>query len=105
MSREVSQVDGAETKGRKECLESTVVLVDTASSGSKLDVMVEDMAMLVELTKEEMLETEDVTNWSASSIETGSSCVPSCKVPAGSIPTEVENEGETCSESARLTSS
>ena len=39
-------MDVAETRGRKECLESTVVLVDTASLVSKverIDVMVGDM--------------------------------------------------------------
>ena len=52
------------------------------------------MAMLVELTEEEMVETDGVTSWSASSIGT-----------AGLLPAEVETEGEACSESARLTSS
>ena len=51
-----------------------------------------------------MVETDGVTSWSVSSIGTGSSCVPSYKVPAGLLPTEVETEGEACSESARLTS-
>jgi hypothetical protein len=108
MSKVVFHLDVAETKGRKECLESTVVLVDKASSVSRverLDVMVECMAMLVELTEEEMVETDGVTSWSASSIGTGSSCVPAYKVPAGLLPTEVETEGEACSENATLTSS
>ena len=34
-----------------------------------------------ELTEEELVENDDLTNWSASWIWTDSSCVPSCKVP------------------------
>ena len=107
-SKEVSHADVAGTRGRKVCLESTVVLVDTATSVSKVEwlgVMVEDMAKLVELTEEEMVETDDLTNWPASWIGTDSSCVPSYKVPADLLPTEVETEGAACSESAKLTSS
>jgi hypothetical protein len=70
-----------------------------------LGVKMEDMAKWVELTVEELVETDDVTNWSASWIGTDSSCVPSYKVPAGLLPTEVETEGAACSESAKLTSS
>ena len=70
-----------------------------------LGVKMEDMAKWVELTVEELVETDDVTNWSASSIGTDSSCVPSCKVPAGLLPTEVETEGAAGSESPKLTSS
>ena len=46
MSKEVFELDVAETRRRKECLDSTVVLVDTASLVSKverIDVMVGDM--------------------------------------------------------------
>ena len=68
-------------------------------------LMVEGMARLVELREEELVETDDLTNWSASWIGTDSSCVPSYKIPAGSLPTEVETEGATCSESAKSPSS
>ena len=90
------------------CLESTVVLVDMASSVSKVEwlgVKVEGVAKWLELTVEGLVETDDVTNWSASWIGTDSSRVPSYKVPAGLLPTEVETEGAACSESAKLTSS
>ena len=66
---------------------------------------VEGVAKWLELTVEGLVETDDVTNWSASWIGTDSSCVPSYKVPAGLLPTEVETEGAACSESAKLTSS
>ena len=107
-SKELFHAAVVGTKGQKVCLESTVVLVDMASSVSKVEwlgVMVEDMARLVELTEEELVETDDLTNWSASWIGTDSSCVPSYKIPAGSLPTEVETEGATCSESAKSPSS
>ena len=97
-----------ETKEQKVFLESTVVLVDKALLVSKvewLDVNVEGKAKLVESTEVELVETVDLTNWSASRIGTDSSCVPSYKVPAGSLPTEVETEGAACSESAKSTSS
>ena len=97
-----------ETKEQKVFLESTVVLVDKALLVSKvewLDVDVEGKAKLVESTEVELVETDDLTNWSASRIGTDSSCVPSYKVPAGSLPTEVETEGAACSESAKSTSS
>ena len=77
-------MDVAETKGRMVCLESTVVLVGMASSVSTVEwlgLMVEDMAKLEELTEEELVENDDLTNWSASWIWTDSSCVPSYKVP------------------------
>ena len=102
-SKELSHADVAETKGRKVCLESTVVLVGMASSVSKVEwlgVMVEAMAKSVELTEEELVETDYLTNWSAAWVGTDSSCVPSYKVPAGLLPTEVETEGAACSESA-----
>ena len=108
MSKKASHVDVVRTKGRKVCLESTVVLVDMESSVSKVEwlgVKMEDMAKWVELTVEGLVETDDVTNCSASWIGTDSSCVPSYKVPAGLLPTEVETEGAACSESAKLTSS
>jgi len=107
-SKELFHAAVVGTKGQKVCLESTVVLVDMASSVSKVEwlgVMVEDMARLVELTEEELVETGDLTNWSASWIGTDSSCVPSYKVPAGFLPTEVGTEGAACSESAKSTSS
>ena len=67
----------------------------------------EDMAKWVELTVEELVETDDVTNWSTSTSWIGmdSSCAPSCKVPAGLLPTEVGTDGAACSESPKLTSS
>jgi len=68
-------------------------------------LMVEGMARLVELREEELVETDDLTNWSASWIGTDSSCVPSFKVPAGFLPTEVGTECAACSESAISTSS
>ena len=107
-SKELFHAAVVGTKGQKVCLESTVVLVDMASSVSKVEwlgVMVEDMARLVELTEEELVEIDELTNWSASWIGTDSSCVPSYKVPAGLMPTEVETEGAACSESAKSTSS
>ena len=107
-SKELFHAAVVGTKGQRVCLESTVVVVDMASSVSKVEwlgVMVEDMARLVELTEEELVETDDLTNWSASWIGTDSSCVPSYKVPAGLMPTEVETEGAACSESAKSTSS
>ena len=107
-SKELFHAAVVGTKGQKVCLESTVVLVDMASSVSKVEwlgVMVEDMARLVELTEEELVETDDLTNWSASWIGTDSSCVPSYKVPAGFLPTEVGTEGAACSESAKSPSS
>ena len=107
-SKELFHAAVVGTKGQKVCLESTVVLVDMASSVSRVEwlgVMVEDMARLVELTEEELVETDDLTNWSASWIGTDSSCVPSYKVPAGFLPTEVGTEGAACSESAKSTSS
>lgn len=107
-SKELFHAAVAGTKGPKVRLESTVVLVDKVSSVSKVEwlgVMVEDMARLVELTEEELVETDDLTNWSASWIGTDSSCVPSYKVPAGFLPTEVGTEGAACSESAKSTSS
>ena len=102
-SKELSHADVAETKGRKVCLESTAVLVDMATSVSKVEwlgVMVEAMAKSVELTEEELVETDYLTNWSAAWVGTDSSCVPSYKVPAGLLPTEVETEGAACSDSA-----
>ena len=63
------------------------------------------MAKLVELTEEELVENNDLTSWSASWIGTDSSCVLSCKVPTGSLPTEVDTEGAACSESVKSTSS
>ena len=107
-SKELFHAAVVGTKGQKVCLESTVVLVDMASSVSKVEwlgVMVEDMARLVELTEEELVETDDLTNWSASWIGTDSSCVPSYKVPAGFLPPEVGTECAACSESAKSTSS
>ena len=107
-SKELFHAAVAGTKGQKVCLESTVVLVDMASSVSKVEwlgVKVEGVAKWLELTVEGLVETDDVTNWSASWIGTDSSCVPSYKVPAGSLPTEVETEGAACSESAKSTSS
>ena len=107
-SKELFHAAVAGTKGQKVRLESTVVLVDKVSSVSKVEwlgVMVEDMARLVELTEEELVEIDELTNWSASWIGTDSSCVPSYKVPAGFLPTEVGTEGAACSESAKSTSS
>ena len=107
-SKELFHAAVAGTKGQKVCLESTVVLVDMASSVSRVEwlgVMVEDMARLVELTEEELVEIDELTNWSASWIGTDSSCVPSFKVPAGFLPTEVGTECAACSESAISTSS
>ena len=73
---------------------------DMATSVSKmewLDVRVEGVARLVELREEEeLVEIDDLTDWS---------CVPSYKVQAGSLPTEVETEGAACSGSAKSTSS
>ena len=69
-----------ETKEQKVFLESTVVLVDKALLVSKvewLDVDVEGKAKLVESTEVELVETDDLTDWSASWIGTDSSCVPS----------------------------
>ena len=89
-SKELFHAAVVGTKGQKVCLESTVVLVDMASSVSKVEwlgVMVEDMARLVELTEEELVEIDELTNWSASWIGTDSSCLPSYKVPAGLMPT------------------
>ena len=52
-----------------------------------------DMARLVEVTMEVLVETDDWTSWSASWIESDSSFFPSYKVQTGSLPTEVETEG------------
>ena len=101
-------MDVVGTTGQKECQESMIELVDTAlwvSRVEMLEAMVEGMAMLVELTKEEVVETGGVTSWSASSFGTDSSCVPSYEVPADWLPTEVETEVLAWSESARLTRS
>ena len=112
--RPFGEVEGVDSCGRgwdegtEGVQESTIVLVDMASSVSMVEwlgVMVEDMARLMELTEEELVETDDLTNWFASWIGTGLSCVPSYKVPAGSLPAEVETEGAACSESAKSTSS
>ena len=67
-SKELIHAAVAGTKGQKVCQESTIVSVDMASSVSKVEwlgVMVEDMARLVELTEEELVETDGLTNWSA----------------------------------------
>ena len=98
-------MDEAETKELKVCLESTVVLVDIPKLASKvewLDGKVQDMARLVEVTMEELVETGDWPSWFASWIESDSSFFPSCKVQTGSLPTEVETEGAACSETQRV---
>ena len=58
-----------------------------------LDEKVQDMARLVEVTMEVLVETGDWTSGSASWIESDSSFFPSYKVQTGSLPTEVETEG------------
>ena len=72
-SKELIHAAVAGMKGRKVCQESTIVLVDMASSVSMVEwlgVMVEDMARLVELTEEKLVETDDLTKWFASWIGT-----------------------------------
>ena len=78
--------------------------VDMAELASKVELLgekVQDMARLVEVTMEVLVETDDWTSWSASWIESDSSFFPSYKVQTGSLPTEVETEGAACSESAK----
>ena len=70
-SKELFHAAVAGTQGRRVSPENAIVLVDMASSVSKVEwlgVMVEDMARLVELTEEELVETDGLTNWSASHI-------------------------------------
>ena len=97
-------MDEAETKGLKVCLGSMVVSVDMAELVSKvelLDEKVQDMARLVEVTMEVLVETDDRTSCPASWMEFDSSFFPSYKVQTGSLPTEVETEGAAYSENAR----
>jgi len=97
-------MDEAETRGPKVCSGSMVVSVDMGKLASKvelLDEKVQDMARLVEVTMEVLVETGDWTSWSASWIESDSSFFPSYKVQTGSLPTEVETEGAACSENAK----
>ena len=101
-------MDEAETKGLKVCLGSMVVSVDMAEFVSKvewLDGKVQDMARLVEVTMEVLVETGGWTSWSASWIESDLAFFPSYKVQTGSLPTEVETERAACSESAKSLSS
>ena len=87
-------MDEAEMKGLK---------VDMAQLASKVelrDEKVQDMAKLVEVMREVLVETGDWTNWSASWMEPDSSFFPSYKVQTGSLPAEVETECAACSESA-----
>ena len=101
-------MDEAEMKGLKVCSESMVVSVDMAQLASKVelrDEKVQDMAKLVEVMTEVLVETGDWTNWSASWMEPDSSFFPSYKVQTGSLPAEVETEGAACSESAKSLSS
>ena len=76
-------MDEAETKGLKVCLGSMVVSVDMAEFVSKvewLDGKVQDMARLVEVTMEVLVETDDWTSGSAAWMESDSSFFPSYKV-------------------------
>ena len=89
-------MDEAEMKGLK---------VDMAQLASKVelrDEKVQDMAKLVEVMREVLVETGDWTNWSASWMEPDSSFFPSYKVQTGSLPAEVETECAACSESATM---
>ena len=70
-------MDEAEMKGLK---------VDMAQLASKVelrDEKVQDMAKLVEVMREVLVETGDWTNWSASWMEPDSSFFPSYKVQTG----------------------
>ena len=97
-------MDEAETKELMECSENMVVSVGMAKLGSTvelLDEKVQDMARLVEVTMEVLVETDDRTNCPASWMEFDSSFFPSYKVQTGLVPTEVETGGATYSVNAR----
>ena len=94
----------AEKKGRMQCLESMVELVDMAELVSMVelqDEQAQDMVELVEVRMEELVETDDRTKCPASWMDFGSSFFPSYKVQTGSLPTEVGTEGVAYSGNAR----
>jgi hypothetical protein len=100
-------MDEAEMKGLKGCSGSMVVSVDMVKLVSKVELLaekVQDMARLVEVTMEVLVETDDWTSGSAAWMESDSSFqfFPSYKVQTGSLPTEVGTEGAACSESATM---
>jgi hypothetical protein len=72
-------MDEAEMKGLKVCSESMVVSVDMAQLASKVelrDEKVQDMAKVVKVMTEVLVQTGDWTNWSASWMEPDSSFFP-----------------------------
>ena len=72
-------MDEAEMKGLKVCSESMVVSMDMAQLASKVelrDEKVQDMAKVVKVMTEVLVQTGDWTNWSASWMEPDSSFFP-----------------------------